>query len=579
MISPFATGNETCDKEVPVSELNIDKLELRDLVRVGPSGTWCVVTRRGRDPQGPNRDNYSETACADRVYATTADRDIIHQAPLLAPGRKGSALRSVRCPIRTSNGLTLEEAHLCTSCAFAINPREDRSTGLGDELPVESTPCLPEWETRMGMLPAGYAHHYIPPDVELCRCATLSRADMMRGYSESTETMVLPFQICLDPGDRDIRHAAYPVHVREKDPMTAAQNIITARTVPLSSLWLEAPFWTNPRQFTGLDDKEIAELGADIKAKGLMDPPKVQRIKVNGEIHDLVIDGQRRVLAARETLPKNAPIPVIDIDEDPIELTAEVADQLLDKALTSLRHEGLSSFELSAVAEGMQRRGRTLDVIGVGIGKSKSWVSRMLKARATATPRLMLQWRKGEITDEQFKELAEVVDPDKQIEATKEVVDARKAGDKSEARVRSKEVKEVARAEVKVANGANKPKSAVVSGEQHELFTSEAEAQAADKPEVKRPVGPKPPSKLAIEEMLLMAAKRPPTSDYVKGHMDGVRYSQGVIEPDKFAKAWVQYVSRIEGRPRPAKKAKPAKKPGKARKAKPAKTSTGRRKR
>jgi hypothetical protein len=280
-------------------------------------------------------------------------------------------------------------------------------------------------------------------------------------------------------------------------------------------------------------------------------------------------------------LPKNAPIPVVDLSEDPIALTPEISDQLLDSALTSLRHEGLSSFELSAVAEGMQKRGRTLDVIGVGIGKSKSWVSRMLKARSTATPKLMIQWRKGEITDEQFKELAEVADPEKQIEETKKVVEARKSGDRAEARVLSKESKETERAgrPAKVANGHAKaaPASArpVVAGEQRDLFGNAVTAA--------KPAGPKAPSKAAIEDLLAMAAKRPPTSDYVKGLLDGVRYSQGVLEPDKFGKAWMQYVSRIEGRQRPAKKVKAKAafraKVKKAAKARRRVTSTGKRKR
>lgn len=363
---------------------------------------------------------------------------------------------------------------------------------------------------------------------------------------------------------------------------TLAQNIITHRSVALHELWLEAPGWTNPRTFTGLDAKEIEELGVDIKAKGMQDAPKVQKILINGTIRNLVIDGQRRVLGARDALPKNALIPVVDVSEDAVELTPEIADKLLEIALTSLRHEGLSSYELSNVADGMAKRDRTLDTIGTAIGKSKTWVSRMLKARATATPKLMLQWRKGEITDEQFKELAEVADPDKQAEQTKAVVEARKSGDKAEARVLSKETKETARAEkagkpTPVTNGVHKPVvKPVVAGPQVQLFANEAEADKSLKP---KPPAPKKPSQLAIDELLSFADRRPPTADYVKGLMDGVRYSQGLIEPDKFGRAWVQYVDRIEGKPRPAKKAK-SKKAAKPKAAKTrARTSTGKRKR
>ena len=97
--------------------------------------------------------------------------------------------------------------------------------------------------------------------------------------------------------------------------MTAAHTI-TARTVPLSKLWLEAKGWINPREFTGLDSDDITSMGASIKTKGIVEPPKVARILINGDVHDLVIDGQRRVLGAREVLAKDAPIPVVDLVDE-----------------------------------------------------------------------------------------------------------------------------------------------------------------------------------------------------------------------------------------------------------------------
>jgi ParB-like chromosome segregation protein Spo0J len=340
-------------------------------------------------------------------------------------------------------------------------------------------------------------------------------------------------------------------------------NVQTARTVRLDKLRIEATNWTNPREFTGLADDDISELGASIKAKGIVDPLKVQRILVNGEVADLVIDGQRRYLAAKEVLPKTAEIPVVDLSEEPIELTPEKADELLLKALTTLEREDLSDYELSSIAERMKVRGKTGKYIGAAVGHDESWVSKILKARSTATPKLMLRWRKGELTTEMFKELAEVKDPDEQEKATKEVVEARKSGDKSEARVLSKEIKETARAKsapAKPEKAGGKPK-AVVSGPQAEMFERPAP----------KPAGPKPPSKVVLEELLNMAKRRPPTADYVKGIMDGVRYATGSLDPSEFGKAWAQYVSRIEGRPKPAKKAKAAKTGTKAKAKRPAK--------
>lgn len=331
-------------------------------------------------------------------------------------------------------------------------------------------------------------------------------------------------------------------------------HVVTGRSVPLSSLWLEHQNWTNPREFTGLDTSEIAELSESIKTKGIIDPLKVQMIRVNGEVVNLVIDGQRRYLAGKEVLAKNALIPVVDLSEEVIEeLTPEVVDNLLIKALTTLEREDLSTYELMTVAKRMKERGKTLAYIGKAINKSEGTVSKFLTAIGTATPKLMLRWRKGEITDEQFKELAAVKDPEAQAKATKEVVDARKSGDKAEARVIAKEVKEAAAR--KPTNGHD----GTQLGSARPALTP-ADGGAPDK----KPAGPKPPSRVVLDEFLAMADKRPPTADYVKGLFDGVRYALGLVEPDAFSKAWSQYVARIDGK-KPAKKAKakPAKKAGK----------------
>ncbi len=337
-------------------------------------------------------------------------------------------------------------------------------------------------------------------------------------------------------------------------------NIITQRTVPLSELRLDAPLWSNPREFSGLDTKQITAMGESVKSKGIVDPLKVQRIILDGgEIITLVIDGQRRVLGAREFLSKNAPIPVVDIEDEPCELTPEKADELLLKALTTLERESLSSFELSKVAERMKARGHNGEYIAEAIGKSTTWVSRFLKARAGASPGLLLKWRKGDITDEQFKELAEVKDEAKQVEAAKEVVQARKDGDKGEARMRSKEIKETARAEAKPVNGANghshnttwdaATRKAVVKGPQLSLLKEDEPKEKVKKQAV--------PARIVLEEMVALETKRAPVSELVKGIMIGVKYAIGLIEPDKFGKAWDQYLSRIEGKPRKAaKKAK-----------------------
>ena len=355
------------------------------------------------------------------------------------------------------------------------------------------------------------------------------------------------------------------------------QHVSSGRTVPLNKLRLDAPIvgggsWTNIREFSGLDGDEIEALGKRIKHNGIVDPLKVQMVRIDGEIIELVIDGQRRYLGAKSVFPGNHEIPVVDLSDEVIEvLTPEAADELTLKALTTLDREDLTTYELMTVAEKMKARGKTLDYIGKAIGRDPGTVSKFLTARKTATPKLMLKWRKGEITDEQFKDLASVKDPEEQAQAAKEIADTRKSGDKTEARVKAKEIKETAK------NGHNKnhgPAPKVTTSKKPTMLPPEQREQTDmfAKPDAPKPVAPKPPSRLVLEEFLALADKRPPTSDLVKCIFLGAKYAMGLVEPSEFGKAWDQYIARIEGKPSKSKakklKASAKAKPGKAPKAK-----------
>jgi ParB-like chromosome segregation protein Spo0J len=342
------------------------------------------------------------------------------------------------------------------------------------------------------------------------------------------------------------------------------------REVTLASLRNEHPNWLNPRLFTGLDEDKIDELAADIKINGVIIPPVVQKIRgaKEGEVINLVIDGQRRNISANRALGKDAKILVQDLSEDVVELTPDKANELMLKALSiGSKREGLCSFELSSVAERLRNGGKSLKQIGDAINKSESWVSKMLKARATATPALLTQWRKGEITDEQFKDLAAVKDTTEQEKHAAEVVQTRKSGDKAEARTRAKEIKQQAAPPKKPAppepkkgdkaapllNGKSTHKPAV-AGPQEDMFKS---TPAASAPPPKKVLGA---TRVAMEALLDMAEKRPPTSDYVKGLMDGVRYALDEGAIDSWAKAWLQYVSRVGGGGKKSKSKPKAKK-------------------
>lgn len=364
------------------------------------------------------------------------------------------------------------------------------------------------------------------------------------------------------------------------------------RTVPLSSLALEHTNWANPRLLTGLAGKEIEELAEDIKAKhkaghpsGIEVPLHVVMVKtLNDDYINLTIDGQRRYLAASLVLPKNHPIEVIDLVPEAIELTPDRADELMLRALSiGSKREGLSGFELSEVSERLRNRGKTLLEIGQAIKKSESWVSKILKARSLATPKLMLTWRKGDITEEQFKELANQKDSEKQEAATADVVKARKSGDKSEARVKAKEIKERERvakrrekdSEVELERRAE-PKDKNGAPKQADMWrTPPPVAEPKSDPKPTKPAIKKP-SAAELEQMLELATNRPPTHDYVKGMMDGVRHALGLLLLEDAAKPWHQYILRLGGTTRP-KKSKPARKARTAKARKPAKKSKGKR--
>lgn len=297
-----------------------------------------------------------------------------------------------------------------------------------------------------------------------------------------------------------------------------------SRSVPLSSLRLDHPHWVNPRSI--IDEGELTELEISVKERGILVPLHVAKIIEDGDIVNLVLDGQRRVLVAQRTLPHDIEVPVIDAISDVIdELTWDRSDELLTLALDiGNRRKGLSSYELAETGERLKNRGKSNVEISRALNKSETWVSRMLKARLTASPTLMRAWRLGEVTDEQFKELATEKDQDAQADAATEVIAARKEN-KGEARALAKE---------RVTRAANTEKK----GERK--ARSSAKGDAAPKQKAA-------PSKLVLEEMLGFAETRPPTHDYVRGLMDGVAYALGIRDPEEFSSPWRTYLARIGG--------------------------------
>lgn len=358
-----------------------------------------------------------------------------------------------------------------------------------------------------------------------------------------------------------------------------AQN--TRRFVRLGDLLLEYRYWTNPRSHTGLGAGDIQELGESIKTGTVSDATdgvavvagirvslEVVQIKENGGVAELVIDGQRRVMGARAAgLPPDTLVPVIDLEPEPVEWTRALAVRYLLRALENVTtRAGLSSYELAMNAKQLRDskdpdtgKDYTMAKISGAIGRSESWVSRILAAMGAASPKLMHRWQIGELTDEQFKDAATVKDRGAQEAVADKVVEARAAGDRGEARAVAKEQRELAKQAERPARKTEPPVSRPA-----DVPTSSTAKTVVRGPQQEIPAPPtarKPPSRAVIEDVLEVALKRPPTHDLVKGVILGIRWTQGLTDLADFPRAWHQYVTRVHAK----ESGKPSKTASKAR--------------
>jgi hypothetical protein len=364
------------------------------------------------------------------------------------------------------------------------------------------------------------------------------------------------------------------------------------RWVPLGNLVLEYRHWKNPRTFTGLDAESLAALSSDIKRKtvnneqddvlaGIDDPLKVVRIAVDGHEVQLVLDGQRRHRAAQLTgLGDDILVPVLDREPDPVEWSQALARKYLKEVLTTVGlRANLSSFELSEAAQ--QLRGEkdldtgkelTIAQIAAAIGRSDSWVSKILTARASAAPKLLRRWQNGELSEEQFRDLATgVADKQEQETEADKVTEQRRSGDKSGARVTAKERKEQTRAEAKTKRDAAKTARAAAKAERARMRAEKAEKKKAAKATKKQgslaelpvsatpapaatPAKPKAMLPAVVDDMLESAKKKPPTHELVKGILLGVQIATGRIDMADLPKPWHSYVHHLSGTKPPSKK-------------------------
>jgi hypothetical protein len=323
---------------------------------------------------------------------------------------------------------------------------------------------------------------------------------------------------------------------------------------PLGEIRLNIEQWKNPRTFTGLSTTDDAEMAASLKQLGMLEKPKAVQVKDASGVFVLAIDGQRRIRGGIEAWGKKHVIELELLREEVItDFTPELGAQLLLEALTiATQRKGLSGYEISENAQRLRdvvdsagKPIHKLKDIGIAINRDESWVSKMLKARSHATPELMTRWRKGEITDEQFRDLAEAK-PEKQAEAAEATAKAQKSGDKAGARATAKETATIAKRE-KTAEKPKRPeKPAKAKGgkakdsKQRDMFAEPPKAE----PEKRKPT---PPSKAMLEETSILPEKRPPTHDLVKGIFLGVDLALGKIAFEDLPKPWHQYIARVGG--------------------------------
>ncbi len=379
--------------------------------------------------------------------------------------------------------------------------------------------------------------------------------------------------------------------------------------------------YSNPRVHSSLSDQDIKELADDIALAGLRSPITVRRVTTDnadglGGDHVLVLDGQRRVLALR-MLGQVEEVPVVWANDtaDGSPFTAAVATECLEDALRiGIKRAGLSSYELCR--SGVELAGNDLshDQIGQVIGRSRSWVSRMLGAYGKATQPVLDAWRENKITDEIFKDLA--ASPKvKQPDALEAILGQRASGDRdaiSEARHTAKlnapapkavAAKEARKGKVELVNPVfdsddkdDKPPAGTASAG-YQRGGKIGGAQLAHplgggKSPGLAPAAPKPsrPGQARLAEYAELRRAKPSRDAYVRGALDMAAFATGEIDDAGFSKPFKTYIkvvgtssikatppaavvkakpvkAKVAAEKRPEKKAKPLPRKGKPKRA------------
>ncbi|MBT8453009.1 MAG: hypothetical protein KJO40_13655 [Deltaproteobacteria bacterium] len=195
-------------------------------------------------------------------------------------------------------------------------------------------------------------------------------------------------------------------------PYKSIRRTADMDTRPYGELTLTSEGFKNPRVLnrSGLAKKDLRELAQDIARRGLLYPLLITR-------DGLILGGQRRYLAIgiimaadpadaawqRKRQFERDGIPVRVLDCDGLEAaTTALAD--------NLHRAALSSFEVAERLAALSDAdgGPTGAELAERIGKSRTYVSRMLKAWRGAGPQLKRAWSAGTVTYQRVKEVADL---------------------------------------------------------------------------------------------------------------------------------------------------------------------------
>lgn len=326
-----------------------------------------------------------------------------------------------------------------------------------------------------------------------------------------------------------------------------------ARWAPLHTLVTKVGNVSNVRTVTGLDEASIDDLANEIDAAKRIEVPLiVQKVEYAGKVYDFLWDGQRRHLAlerlfAKKKIPKDFLVPVIDRSPEPVNADdpAFVAEVITSQLRIALDREGLSSFELCAAAAQLLSAKKKQSEVAKIIGMSETWVSRMMTAWKHATEDLKSALRENRITDEQFKDLAMVKEPERQAEATKEFVELRAKNDKqslSEAAAMSKIIADKERAKAQAAKPAKAAakKPAAKSKAPEKERSKAAPAPAPEKEKRERP------THAQIASIAKLRGERSGAKHaYVRGIVDFAAVLIGEISMDDLKGPWKAYVKAL----------------------------------